>query len=59
LVNASWTIVGIAGLVGFVLALIAWARFERPRALAVLGLVLNGPFVLLLILRVHDFFGNL
>jgi hypothetical protein len=47
---------GVAGLVGFVLASMVRARFERLQAFAALGLLLNGPFVLLLLFRVRDLF---
>jgi hypothetical protein len=44
----AYTIMGTAGLVGLVLGCIAWYRFEN-RALAVFGLLLNGPLIFLLI----------
>lgn len=49
LTAASQTIMGCAGLAGFVLGCLALARRERLRGFAILGLLVNGPFLFLLL----------
>ncbi len=46
---ASQIIMGCAGLVGFLLSCIALARHERYQGFALLGLLVNGPFMFLLL----------
>jgi hypothetical protein len=47
-VAAAQTIMGCAGLMGFVFGCISLARRERYRGFALLGLLVNGPFMFLL-----------
>lgn len=54
----AYTITGFAGLVGFALGCLALWRSEN-RALAALGLVLNAPFILLLVLGLAELLPEL
>jgi hypothetical protein len=54
LIDISQSIMGCAGLVGFILGCMALARRERYRGWAVLGLLACGPLMFLLLARVSD-----